>query len=212
MTSSPIDCLPPEGRAISLRLQQQMAFIVEVEKLKAVRRQCLTVDDLRPENSAEHSWHVALMALVLAEHSDLKNVDILRVVKMLLLHDIVEIDSGDTFLYDAEGNASKAEREDRCADRIYGLLPADQRQEFIALWREFEARQTPEAKLAASFDSLHPLISHLVTGGGGIIPHQVRTAQVLEKKTHIGDASKTLWAYAQAAIHEGEKRKFYLPK
>ncbi len=210
MTSSPIDCLPQDMETECERLSQQMAFIAEAEKLKAVRRQTLTLDNGRRENSAEHSWHTALMAMVLAEHSDLKNINIMRVIKMLLLHDIVEIDTGDTFLYDEKANASKANRETDCAKRIYGLLPSDQQQEFIALWQEFEARETPDAKFAAALDSINPLINHLITGGGGIIKHRVRTSQVMEKKKHIGEASLALWEYAKAAVKAGEQRGFYL--
>ena len=133
------------------RLERQVGFIVEVEKLKQVLRQTLLIDDKRQENDAEHSWHLALMALVLAEYAG-DGVDILRVVKMVLIHDLVEIDAGDTFAYDEAGQVGKEERERVAAQRIFALLPAEQGDELARLWAEFEARQTADARYAAALD------------------------------------------------------------
>lgn len=127
---------------VSNRLEQQMAFILEIDKLKRVDRQTLIVDGTRPENSAEHSWHIALMALLMVEHIDQgSDIDLLKVVKMLLVHDIIEIDAGDVFAYDED--EEREEREKKAGRRIFGLLPKDQAEELYQLWREFEERQTP---------------------------------------------------------------------
>ncbi len=146
------------------RLAQQMAFIIEIDRLKTVLRRTLIADGSRHENSAEHSWHLALAAMVLAEHSD-EPVALLRVLQMLLVHDIVEIDAGDTFYYDDAGRQDKAEREQRAADHLFGLLPDDQAAELHALWTEFEARQTAEARFANALDRLMPLIHNTLNDG-----------------------------------------------
>src|SRR5215207_80229 len=131
--------------SVSNRLTQQLAFLNEVEKLKLIYRRNKTIDQTRYENSAEHSWHVALMALILAEHTDTPNVDLFRVVKMLLIHDLVEIYAGDTWLYDVQATLVQAENETLAAKRLFELLPEDQSAEFHDLWQEFDARATPEA-------------------------------------------------------------------
>jgi len=131
--------LPSTSRDLEMR----MRFLVEIEKLKIVYRQNSVLDGSRQENSAEHSWHLAMMALLLCSHSDDKSIDLFRVLKMLLLHDIVEIDAGDTFLYNEKGNAAKAGKETASAERIFGLLPPKQKRDFLGLWREFEAKGDP---------------------------------------------------------------------
>src|SRR5262249_50705513 len=150
---------------MSDRLARQIAFIIEIDKAKQVLRQTLLMDGSRLENDAEHSWHLAVMALLLAEYAG-EAVDLLRVLKMVLIHDLVEIDAGDTFVYDVEALATRREREERAADRIFGLLPADVEEEFRALWEEFEAQATPEARFAAALDRLQPLLHNYHTGGG----------------------------------------------
>jgi putative hydrolase of HD superfamily len=195
---------------IPATLSQTVEFINEIEKLKIVYRQNSVVDKSRHENSAEHSWHVALMAVVLAGFADGKGLDILKIVKMLLIHDIVEIDAGDTFLYDAAANESKADAEKGAAKRIFGMLPEPLGGEFLGLWEEFENRISPEAKFAASLDSLQPLMNHLNNQNMQYKDHQVRTAQVLEKKKHIAEGSAVLWEYAQDVIKQSEAIGLYI--
>jgi putative hydrolase of HD superfamily len=185
-------------------------FLNEVEKLKMVYRQNMVVDGSRQENSAEHSWHIALMAIVLADSADAKGIDLLRVVKMLLIHDLVEIDSGDTFLYDVEANKSKADKELATAKRVFGMLPQPMEAEFMALWMEFEARQTPESKFAAALDSLQPLTNHLASDGKGIVKHRIATSRVIESKKHIADASASLWRHGLEVIRKSEEAGLYL--
>lgn len=181
------------------RLGQQLHFILEVDRLKSILRRSYLCDGSRHENSAEHSWHLALMALVLHEHAN-EAVDLLRVLKMVIIHDIVEIDAGDTYLYDQDGNADKAEREQQAARRLFGLLPLDQRQELHALWEEFEARQTADARFANSLDRLMPLLHNYHSGGQAWREHQIRGEQVLERLAHMGEGSERLWEHAQAVI------------
>ena len=191
-------------------LSKCVAFINEVEKLKIIYRQNSVVDKSRNENSAEHSWHIALMAIVLADFSNEKGLDILKVIKMLLVHDIVEIDVGDTFLYDQAANGTKAAREAEAAKRIFGILPEPLGDDLSGLWLEFENRRTPEAKFAASLDSLQPLMNHLLTNNIRYKDHEVRTAKVLEKKKHIAEGSLALWEYSKDVIKASEDLGLYL--
>src|SRR3954471_16778318 len=147
------------------RLTQHIQFVMEIYKLKTILRQTPLMDNSRRENSAEHSWHLAVMALTLGEYAE-QGTDLTRVIKMVLVHDIVEIDAGDTFAYDAQGYTDKEEREQRAAARIFGLLPDDQRDELLALWHEFEAITTPEPRFANALDRLEPLLGNYATGGG----------------------------------------------
>jgi len=181
------------------RLAQQIRFIIEIDKLKAVlRRSYVTCADRR-ENSAEHSWHVAMMAMTLAEYAE-ESVDLLRVLKMVLIHDIIEIDADDTFCYDEAGNRDKAEREQRAADRLFNLLPRDQADEFRVLWDEFEARQTPESRFAAALDRLMPLLHNVYTEGRTWQKHDIVREQVLAHNRPIEDGAPTLWTFARAII------------
>ncbi len=197
---------------ITKRLEQQMAFLMEVEKLKAIYRQNMVYDESRHENSAEHSWHLALMAVILSDEAIEPGVDLSRVIEMLLIHDIVEIDAGDTFLYDTEGHLDKEERETRAAERIFGLLPPDQGQRLMALWKEFDERSTASARFAAAIDNMQPVINHYVSNGCGIVGHALKTAQVLEKKAFIGEISPSLWEYTQKTVEKGEAAGFYSPE
>ncbi|KMQ50594.1 Metal dependent phosphohydrolase [Chitinispirillum alkaliphilum] len=186
-----------------------MEFIKEVEKLKLIFRQNVVIDGSRQENSAEHSWHIALMAIVLSEYSDSKEIDLLRVLKMLLIHDIVEIDTGDTFLYDCEANKTKGEKEYATANRVFGLLPEITKREFMSLWQEFEKRETADARFAAALDGLQPLMNHLLSKGQGIIKHKLKTDQIIAKKKFIEDTSKELWEFAKRVIQESENAGLY---
>lgn len=188
------------------KLERQIEFIIEVDKLKNIYRQNYIADKSRKENDAEHSWHLAIMALLLAEHSAHKDIDILKVMRMVLIHDIVEIDAGDTFLYDDVGNGDKRIREEKAAEKIFGILPKEQKDELIGLWEEFEARESPESQFAASLDGLHPLINNYITEGEGWKKHKVKVEKVLEKKEYIKNGSPLLWEYAKKIIKEcGEK-------
>lgn len=181
------------------RLERQMAFVLELDKLKTVLRRSYLLDQSRHENSAEHSWHLAMMAIVLAEHADAR-IDPLRLLKMLLVHDVVEIDAQDTYIYDPAGAVDKAAREDAAARRIFGLLPPDQEQEMRALWEEFEARSTPEARFAAALDRLMPILHNALTQGRSWREHGIVAGQVQERNAHIADGSATLWQYVQKVI------------
>jgi len=190
------------------RLEQQVGFILEIDRLKMIDRRTYLTDTSRFENSAEHSWHIAVMAMLLAEHADTPELDSLRVIKMLLIHDLVEIDAGDTFAYDRAAHADKEAREQAAADRLFGLLPADQAAEFRGLWEEFESRQTPEAKFAAALDRLQPLLHNLYTHGKSWREHGVRKSQVVSLNRHMAEGAPELWSYAEKwlekAVAEGD--------
>lgn len=182
------------------RLSQTIEFIVEADKLKQVFRQTLLMDSSRRENDAEHSWHLALMAVLLSEYASDPGLDLLRVIKMALVHDLVEIDCGDTFCYDEQANIGKLERETAAAERLFNLLPGDAAEQVRSLWDEFEARQTPEARFAAALDRLQPLLHNFRTRGAAWRRHGVTAAQVLERNRHIAEGAPLLWEYAQALI------------
>lgn len=191
-------------------LRKQILFINELEKLKLVYRQNGVLDKSRPENSAEHSWHIALMAILLQEHSSANNIDILKVVKMLLIHDIVEIDTGDTFLYDEENRNNAHIKEEKAALRIFGLLPKKQQEEFIALWNEFEKRKTPEAQFAASMDGLQPLLNRLITTEQNENPHKMTKSAVINNKKFIKDTAPQLWEVAEDVIEKSVDKGLYI--
>ena len=180
-------------------LMRQLAFVVEVDRLKEILRQTPIASGARRENSAEHSWHLALMASVLASYAA-EPVDLLRVLPMLLIHDVVEIDAGDTFAFDEGGNATKQAREDRAADRIFGLLPPEQTASFRALWDEFEAMKTPESRFANALDRLQPLLLNAENGGGSWRTHGIRRDQVLQRMDPIRTALPELWPGVMAII------------
>ncbi|MBR7038725.1 MAG: HD domain-containing protein [Oscillospiraceae bacterium] len=169
------------------RLQQQLAFILELEHLKNVYRQTYVLHEDRKENDAEHSFHLALMAAVLAEHAA-EPVDVLHVMKMVLIHDAVEVDAGDTYAYDTAGNATKAAREQAAADRIFALLPEDQAAEYRALWDEFEARQTPESRFANTLDRIQPLLLNYNKGGLSWKERGIRAEQVIARNRGVTEA------------------------
>ncbi|MBD2100147.1 HD domain-containing protein [Leptolyngbya sp. FACHB-261] len=183
------------------RLAQQIEFIIEIDKLKQVLRQTLLTDESRRENSAEHSWHLAMMAILLAEYVP-TSIDVLRVIKMLLIHDLVEIDAGDTFCYDSLGNQDKALRETQAATRLFGLLPPDQGTELHELWQEFEAQATPEAQFAAALDRLQPLLHNQQTRGGTWRLHGITQAQVLQRMSSIQTGAPALWPLVQQIIED----------
>ncbi|MBW7883195.1 MAG: HD domain-containing protein [Caldilineaceae bacterium] len=183
------------------RLVQQIRFIEELDKLKRVLRRTSLIGNDRRENSAEHSWHIAVIAMVLAEYSNAP-IDLLHVLRMVLVHDIVEIDAGDTFAYDTQGYTDKEARERAAAQRIFGLLPADQGAEFQALWEEFEARRTPAARFANAVDRLMPALQNYHNGGGTWHAAGVDRAMIDDRLRPIGDASIELWTYVRGLIDE----------
>ena len=182
------------------RLMQQLAFVLELEHLKNIYRQTLVLHEDRQENDAEHSFHLALMAAVLAEHAA-EPVDVLHVMKMVLIHDAVEVDAGDTYAYDTAGNATKRERELKAADRIFALLPGDQAAEYRALWDEFEARETPEAKFANTLDRIQPLLLNYKKGGISWKRRGIHAEQVQRRNQGVtGEGSPALGALCDEII------------
>ena len=182
------------------RFLQQIAFILELEKMKNIYRQTLVLHEDRQENDAEHSFHLAVMACILAEHAREK-VDVLHVMKMVLMHDVVEIDAGDTYCYDEAGNQTKAERERKAADRIFSLLPEEQCQEYRGLWEEFEARETPEAKFANALDRIHPMLLNYTKGGISWKKHGIHAGQVENRSGGvILDGSERISEFAKEII------------
>jgi putative hydrolase of HD superfamily len=184
------------------RLARQVEFILEVDRLKEVFRQTILTGSRRQENDAEHSWHLCLCVIVLAEHANVPDLDVLRVLKMVILHDLVEIDAGDTFAYDAAGMVGQHERETVAAERIFGLLPPDQGAEFRALWDEFEEKRTPESRFAAAVDRFQPMLLNVHTEGHAWNQHGVTYSQVVERNKHIAAGSVALWEYAANMIRE----------
>ncbi|MEO1052919.1 MAG: HD domain-containing protein [Bacteroidota bacterium] len=183
------------------RLQKQLAFIKEIDKLKYVFRKTRLFESDRHENDAEHSWHLAMMAIVLAEHTN-DDIDILKVLKMLLIHDIVEIDAGDTFLFDKNKSHDNTEEELAAAKRIFGMLPSEQEQELITLWEEFESAESNEAKFAKAIDRLAPILQNVSNNGGTWAEYDVPYAEVHAKKKRIGEGSATLWQYVETLLDE----------
>ncbi|GAB3440220.1 HD domain-containing protein [Streptomonospora sediminis] len=189
------------------RLTSQLRFILETDKLKRILRRNMLVDGSRRENDAEHSWHLALAARVFAEYAP-AGTDIDRVVEMLVLHDIVEIDAGDTFIYDPQAADTQAERERAAADRIFALLPADQAERTRELWDEFEGRATAEARFAKAIDRLAPMLANWHTEGGTWVRHGVTRSQVAERVKTISEGSEALGSYAVALIEDAERRGY----
>lgn len=183
------------------QLARQLDFIIEVDRLKTVLRRTTLTDRSRRENSAEHSWHLALMAVLLADYSPVP-VDVSRVVEMVLVHDLVEIDAGDTFCYDADALVDKAEREQRAAERIFGLLPREQGERLRALWEEFEARESAEARFANALDRLQPMIHNYLTEGHSWQEHGIVRTQVLARNAPVEDGAPELWQVARRFIDD----------
>lgn len=181
------------------KLLKQIEFIKEIDKLKYILRRTKLFNSGRPENDAEHSWHLALMAIVLSDYSNEK-IDLLKVLKMVLIHDIVEIDAGDTFIYDQNKNHTNTDEELKSAERIFGLLPEEQAKELIQIWMEFEEGHSNEAKFARSLDRLEPLLQNSSNNGGTWTEFDVKYAAVYEKKKVIKNGSETLWNYAEEII------------
>lgn len=187
------------------KLLKQIEFIKEIDKLKYIFRKTKLLNSDRTENDAEHSWHLAMMALILMQYAN-EPIDTAKVVKMLLIHDIVEIDSGDVFLYDAKENHDNFEKEFDAARRIFGILPHEQAKEFIELWIEFESMKTPESKFARALDRLEPLLQNTSNNGGTWREFGVKYDAVIEKKQVIKEGSEKLWEFAKALIDENVRK------
>ena len=192
----------------NLRLQRQVEFIVEIDKLKQVFRQTFTNATPRKENSAEHSWHIAVMAILLSEYADNTKIDVCRVVKMLLIHDLVEIDAGDTFCYDVIARKNQHELEAQAAERIFYLAPKDQAEAFLSLWKEFEACKTPESRFANAIDRLQPLLNNYYSKGKSWIKHNIKRHQVLERNCIIEEEAPKLWNYVKELIDDAVQQGF----
>lgn len=174
------------------RLEKQLQFVLELDKQKEIMRQTYLADGSRKEGDAEHAWHMAIMAFLLADYANEK-IDVLKTIKMVLLHDVVEIDAGDTYAYDTKGNETKRAREIKAADRIYGMLPEDQQKEYRALWEEFEAMETPEAKFANTLDKVQPVLLNDASNGISWKEHGVKKSQIIERNQRTKEGSKILW-------------------
>lgn len=181
--------------------EKQISFIMELDKIKKITRQTYLSDGSRKENDAEHSWHLALMAFVLADYAN-EPIDVLKTIKMVLLHDVIEIDAGDTYAFDAEANKTKRERELKAADRIFSLLPKEQMEEYRGLWDEFEAMQTPESKFANMLDKVQPLLLNDASGGISWEEHGVKKSQVLKRDERVHEGSEVIWNYAKSLIEK----------
>lgn len=178
----------------SERLEKQINFIREMDKEKFIGRQTYLSDGKRKENDAEHAWHLALMTLLLSEYSN-EPIDVLKTMTMVLFHDVVEIDAGDTYAYDEEGKKTQAAREQKAAERLYGLLPEDQGRKLKAIWEEFEARNTPESLFAHTMDNLQPVILNAATDGKAWKEHGVHLSQFMGRQEDTKKGSQTLWEY-----------------
>ena len=189
------------------KLEKQIAFIKEIDKVKYILRQSTLFNSDRRENDAEHSWHLAVMAIVLAGYSD-KPIDLLKVLKMVLIHDIVEIDAGDTFIYSTTKDHDNTEEELAAAKRIFGILPAEQAEELIEIWKEFEAAETDEAKFAKSLDRFEPLLQSVSNKGGTWVEHDVPYHKVYDVNKAIKNGSTTLWNYAENLLNESVEKGF----
>lgn len=188
-------------------LLKQIDFIKEIDKIKYIQRKTKLFNSDRRENDAEHSWHLAMMAIVLSGHSN-EPVDLLKVIKMVLIHDIVEIDAGDTFIYDTQKNHTNTDEERLAANRIFGILPKEQAEELIAIWEEFELGETAEAKFAKSMDRLEPLLQNSSNNGGTWNEPGVTYKKVFAKKSAIKEGAESIWPYAESLINEGVKKGF----
>lgn len=181
------------------KLEQQIRFLLELDKQKEIGRQTYLASGSRKEGDAEHAWHLAIMAFLLADYANEK-IDVLKTMKMVLLHDVIEIDAGDTYAYDTEGQKTKRVREEKAADRIYGMLPEKQKAEYRALWEEFEAGETPEAKFANTLDNIQPVLLNNASGGRSWREHEVKKSQIMGRNEKTHEGSEVLWEYIRNII------------
>jgi putative hydrolase of HD superfamily len=194
----------------SKRFKQQIEFLLEVDKLKGVDRQTILLDGSRRENSAEHSWHIVLSVLLFSEYAHQNDIDLFRVMKMLVIHDLVEVYAGDTYCYDDQKRQHQAEREMEAAEKIFNLLPADQAGLMRSLWDEFEARQTAESRFANALDRFQPFLHNYFTRGQTWRANHVRRRQVEMRMKPVRDGSQTLWQYVITLLDDAVRKEFLM--
>jgi putative hydrolases of HD superfamily len=195
----------------SERFKRQVEFLLEIDRLKHTLRQTILLDRSRQENSVEHSWHIALSAMIFSEYAGMDGVDLGRVIRMLLLHDLVEIDAGDTYCYDEQAGADQHERERRAAERIFGLLPADQARGFRSLWDEFEEAGTLEASYAHAMDRFQAFLHNYFTQGELWRAHGIRRHQVLRRMQPVERGAPLLWDYVCTLIDDAVQKGYLAP-
>lgn len=178
------------------RLEQQIAFCREIDKEKFIGRQTWLTGAVRKENDAEHAWHMAVMTVLLSEYAN-EEIDVLRTMTMLLIHDLVEIYAGDTYAYDEEGKKTQKSRELAAADRLFQMLPEDQGEKFREIWEEFEAENTPESRFARTMDNLQPMMLNAATDGKSWADRGIRLSQILGRNKNTAKGSEVLWEYAK---------------
>ena len=187
------------------RFEKQLDFIREIDKEKMIKRQNYITDCETREDDAQHAWHMAIMTLLLKEYAN-EDIDVLKTVTMLLIHDLVEVYAGDTYAYDEEGKKTQAEREAKAADKLYGLLPEDQGEYLKNLWYEFEEQKTPEARFARTMDCFQPLILNDATDGRAWKEHGVKRSQVLKRNERVRLGSEQIWEYEKENLIEKNVR------
>ena len=190
------------------RLQQQIEFMIEIDKLKQISRKTILTDRSREENSAEHSWHIAIAVFLFSEYAQDQKIDWCRVIKMLLVHDLVEIDAGDTYCYDDQGRQDQDRREQQAAERIFKILPPDQSRSFRALWDEFENRNTPESKYANALDRFQPFLQNYVTKGQIWRKNNITRRQVMERMQPVFDGAPLLWNLVKLFIDDAVQKNY----
>lgn len=188
------------------RLDKQFAFARELDKEKLIGRQTYLANGERKENDAEHAWHMAIMALILSEYAN-EEIDVLRTISMILIHDVVEIDAGDTYAYDENGKKSQREREVKAAERLFGMLPKDQAVKFRNLWEEFEAQETKEAKFARTMDNIQPVVLNDASDGKSWVEHGVHLSQIINRNKNTAKGSEVIWNYAKENFIDENVRK-----
>ncbi|MGE5256199.1 MAG: HD domain-containing protein [Hyphomicrobiales bacterium] len=193
------------------RFKRQVEFLLEIDRLKQTFRQTILLDRSRHENSVEHSWHIALSVMIFSEYADMDGIDLCRVIRMVLVHDLVEIDAGDTYCYDEKAGADQHERERRAADRIFGLLPRDQTEEFRRLWDEFEEAQSTEARYAHAMDRFQAFLHNYFTQGQMWRQHGIRRHQVIHRMQPVERGAPLVWGYVSALIEDAVARGYLLP-
>ena len=190
------------------RFEAQLRFLIEIDRMKSIFRQTILIDRSRREDDASHSWHFAVMAMLLYEHCADRSVNIERVVKMALVHDLIEIYAGDTFAYDTAANTGKQQREKAAADKLFALLPSDQGEKIRSLWEEFDAEQTPDAKYACAIDRLQPFINNIMTEGHTRKRGGITTAQVYQRMDPIRIAMPEIWDFIVKSIDDCVKKGY----
>lgn len=193
------------------RFKRQVEFLLEIDRLKHTLRQTILLDRSRRENSVEHSWHIALAAMIFYEYAGTNGVDPGRVIRMLLIHDLVEIDAGDTYCYDEQAGIDQHERERLAAERIFGLLPADQVKDFRSLWDEFEASDTPDARYAHAMDRFQAFLHNYFTQGQTWRQHGIRRHQVLRRMHPLQGGAPLLWEYVRTLIDDAVRKGYLAP-